>query len=237
MRIFWNQVERIGRAVRRRFGLLMLVPALLLCVWLLTPSAYAADSTYLFEVTTGVRTAAGDEDKIDFFIITYTTESSGGKTVSKFLFPAKDGWEKTYDTLTAINNTQAERDSAISNAYGYAGAALKTGRSIFQSYSTDQYLFTTQEPIREIKRVQFFAGDSGSWDCRAMRIFRVDKLGGLYRWNTASNDCYIDFSGDLIAEGTLGSMSISWQNDKLIGTKTEQESCGGRGHHAQDVGL
>ena len=224
MRIFWNQVERIGRAVKRRFGLLMLVPALLLCVWLLTPSAYAADSTYLFEVTTGVRTAAGDEDKIDFFIITYTTESSGSKTVSKFLFPAKDGWEKTYETLTAINNTQAERDSAISNTYGYSGAELRTGRSIFRSYSTDQYLFTTQEPIREIKRVQFFAGDSGSWDCRAMRIFRVDKLGGLYRWNTASNDCYIDFSGDLIAEGTLGSMSISWQNDKLIGTKTEQDT-------------
>ena len=224
MQTFWRQVERIGRAVRRRGGLLMLVPALLLCAWFLTDSAYAADSTYLFEVTTGVRTTAGDEDKIDFFIITYTTESSGGKTVSKFLFPSKDGWEKTYETLTAINNTQAARDKAISDTYGYSGAELKSGRSIFQSYSTDQYLFTTQEPIREIKRVQFFAGDSGSWDCRAMRIFHVDELGGLYRWNTASNDCYIDFAGDLIAEGTLGNMSISWQNDKLIGTKTEQDA-------------
>ena len=64
MRTFLKQAERIGFAVRRRGGLLMLIPALLLCAWLMTGNAYAADSTYLFEVTTGVRTERGDEEKI-----------------------------------------------------------------------------------------------------------------------------------------------------------------------------
>ena len=222
MRTFLKQAERIGFAVRRRGGLLMLIPALLLCAWLMTGNAYAADSTYLFEVTTGVRTAKGDEEKINVFIITYTTESSNGESFSKFLFPAKDGWNKTYEMLTAVNTDQKKLDDTINSTYGYIGTELGSGKSRFQSYSTDQYLFTTREPIKEVKRVQFFAADSGSWNCRAMRIFRVDELGGLYRWNTASNDCYIDFKGDLIAEGTMSKdINIAWTSDKLLYTKDE----------------
>ena len=200
MHTFWKQAEGIGFAAGRRGGLLALVPVLLLCAWLMTGTAHAAEPTYLFEVTTGVRTAKGDEEKIDLFIITYTTESSNGGTFSKYLFPAKDGWDKTYELLTAVNKDQESLDNAINSTYGYKGTELGSGRSRFQSYSTDQYLFTTREPIKEITRVQFFAADSGSWNCRAMRVFRVDELGGLYRWNTASNDCYIDFKGDLIDE-------------------------------------
>ena len=220
MHTFWKQAKGIGFAVGRRGGLLTLVPVLLLCAWLMTGTAHAAEPTYLFEVTTGVRTAKGDEEKIDLFIITYTTESSNGGTFSKYLFPAKDGWDKTYELLTAVNKDQESLDNAINKTYGYKGTELGSGRSRFQSYSTDQYLFTTREPIKEITRVQFFAADSGSWNCRAMRVFRVDELGGLYRWNTASNDCYIDFKGDLIAEGTMSKdLNIAWTTDKLIYTK------------------
>ena len=216
MRKSWNHAKQIVSAFARRGGGLLLVPALLMCVWLVTGSAYAADATYLFEVTTGVRT--GDEDKIEFFIISYTTENSTAETTSRFLFPSRDGWKKTYDTLTAFSREQAQRDRMIADTYGYRGAEISISRDIFQSYSTDQYLFTTREPIKEIRSVEFFAGDRGSWNCRALRIFRVDKLGGLYRWNTASNDCYIDFTGDLIAEGKMNQdRDISWNNDKLIG--------------------
>lgn len=226
MRTFLHHhLRRIGPAAKRRGGQLLLVTALLLCASVMTKPACAADLTYLFEVTTGAKT--GDEEKIDFFIITYTTQNSGEKTVSKFLFPAKDGWEQTYDKVTAVNTTQAQRDKAVRDTYGYVGADLKSGRKIFQAYSTDQYLFTSPEPIREIKRIQVFAGDAGSWNCRALRVFRVDELGGLYRSNAASGDCYIDFRGDLIAEGTMGTdMNISWTNDKLISTKPQSEAIG-----------
>ena len=110
MRTFWRQAKRIGPAAGRRGGLLALVPVLLLCAWLMPGTAYAAkpaEPTYLFEVTTGMRTASGDEDKIDFFIITYTTEGSGDRTISKFLFPSKNAWTQTYEMATAANNSQA----------------------------------------------------------------------------------------------------------------------------------
>ena len=220
-----KQAERTESAVGRRGGLFMLVAALMLCACLMSVSAHAAESTYLFEVTTGKKT--GDEEKIQFFIITYTTESSGNKTVSKFLVPAKDGWEKTYDTLAAVNKTQEERDKAIRDTYGYSGAELKSGKKLFQANSTDQYLFTAEEPIKKITRVQVYAADSGSWNCRALRIFRVEKLGGLYRWNTASSDCYIDFAGDLIAEGSMRmDGNVSWKNDKLISTRDYEDAAG-----------
>ena len=228
MLTFLEKIERLAPVVRRRAGQLMLVPVLLLCVWLMTDSAYAkkpTEPTYLFEVTTGVRTEAGSEENIDFFVITYTTQSSGQKTVSKVLFPAKDGWKKTFETLTAIDDTQVKRDEEFEQKYGYTLAPLNDDKQIFQSYSTDQYLFTTEEKITEIKRVQFFAGDHGSWNCRAMRIFHVTDLGGLYRSNAGASDCYVDFEGDLIAEGTMAmDLNIPWNNNRLISTKEEADS-------------
>ena len=263
MRTFLKQMERIGRSARRWGGHLMLVSALLLCVWIATDVANASsvlnsldpvsaspeeltptdtstttkkkNSTYLFEVTTGVRTNDGFEDKIEFFIITYTTTGTGpNKTVSKFLFPSKDGWTKTYALLTDPENSlanhpnaQADEDAAIRNTYGYEAPNLKKGRSLFQSYSTDQYLFTSPDEITEIKRVQFFGTDHGNWDCRAMRIFHVDELDGLYRSNIASSDCYINFSGDLIAEGrNVSSQNLKWNNDKLIGSGSDAQHQG-----------
>ena len=223
----WNQAKQIGSAVRRRGGRLMLLFCLLLCAWILTAaSANAADNTYLFEVSTGA--ATGDESKIDFFIITYTTEDSGTTGVSKLIFPKEDAWTNTYDLAASMEKArtgrsktaQEERDEAIISAYGYSGIDLRNRKPTFQSYTTDQYLFTTEQPIRAITRVQVFAGDSGSWPCQGMRIFRVNQMGGLYRWNTASSDCYIDFAGELIAEALPGSANVSWKNDKLVSTST-----------------
>lgn len=218
-----------GPPVRRRLALLTLAPVLMLCVWLMTGSAHAVkpeQPTYLFEVTTGVRTTDGSEENIDFFIITYTTKNSGQKTVSKVLFPAKDGWQRTFETLNAASDAQVTRDEDFANRFGYMPAALSSEKLIFQSYSTDQYLFTTEdEEIKEIKRVQFFAGDKGSWNCRAMRIFKVTDMGGLFRSNPGANDCYVDFEGDLIAEGTMSmDLNIPWNNDRLISTKSESDS-------------
>ena len=218
MRRIWTT---FNTAPARRGGFLALAAVLLLCLWGLNGTARAAESTYLFEVTTGAKT--GDEGKIDFFVISYTTKSSQNETTSKFLVPRFDGWEQTYDTLVRQNNAQASIDATVSSSYGYAGTNLRTSRQIFQAYSTDQYLFTTNEPIQKITRVQFYARQAGSWDCRSMRIFQVNQLGGLYRWNTASNDCYIDFDGDLIAEGSGGSVNIAWDNNKVISTKSAQD--------------
>ena len=231
MRTFWKQTKKFGFSATQRGGLYMLVPILMLCAWLMTDTAYAAESvaepTYLFEVSTGAKT--GYENKIDFFIITYTpapkTDADGNiqsqkavKPVSKFLFPSKDAWTKTYDIAIQASDAQTEIDEAIRSTYGYEGADLRNGKPIFQAYSTDQYLFTTPEPIDTINRVQVFASDSGNWSCRGMRVFRVDKLGGVFRWNTATNDCYIDFEGDLIAEGKSSDQNISWDNDRLVST-------------------
>ena len=223
MRTFLDYFKRRGFFLCRRGGLLLLAAALLACAWNLAVPAYGAQGQdeesydYLFEVTTGAKT--NDEDKINFFIITYTTQYSNGRTVSKFLFPAKDGWDETYKKVSAASDAQAQRDRAAIATYGYKGADLEGGKEIFQAFSTDQYIFNTQEKIREIKRVQAFAGDGGSWDCRAFRVYSIDKLDGLFRANIGSEDCYINFEGDLLAEGAKATgANVAWQNDKLITT-------------------
>lgn len=240
MRKIRKLTERNGPQLRRWAGRLTLALTLLLCAYLLPADAHAADSMYLLEVGTGIvkqktkQEAAAEEkasedktdaektdaEKIDFFIVTFTTESSGDDTISKFIFPWKDAWTETCDMAQSSEQTAA--DAELRDAYGYTAEDLKEDKlrkkQLFQTRTVDQYLFTTPEPIEEIKRIQVFAGDKGEWPCQGIRVYSVDELGGLKRCNTGSSDCYIDFEGTLLAEAQNASgQSLSWSNDRLMG--------------------
>ena len=242
MRTFRKQMEGTGAAFFRR-GVSFLLAALLLCTCCLTGPVRAdettqtqtqtaakkvthaeakkmAQPTYLFEVATGAQTKDNSEKNIDFFIVTYTMEGRAeGKTTSKFLFPTKDAWTDTYSLLSKVGGAQGNFDKAIRQDYGYKGTELASRKKPFQAYSVDQYLFTTSAPIKEIKRVQVFAGNKGSWNCTAMRVFSVEEISGLYRWNAASDDIFIDFKGKLLANGKLTyDKALEWGNDRLMST-------------------
>lgn len=205
-----------GRAAWRRIGLLAIAPVLLLCALFLTPSAHAADHQYMLEVTTGVST--GDEKKVEFFIITY--DGAAGSAVelnSTLLFPHANSLKDSYAAANAVSSEQKDRDNLLYGRYGYrADASVLNSRTPFQSYQVDQYLFTTTEPIDRIDNIQIFVGSRGTWTTQGVRVFRVDQVGGLYRWNDLGNETYIDFEGELIAESCKEGRSISWTSDKLI---------------------
>ena len=204
------------KTTRRRIGLFALAPLLLLCALYLAPSAHATDHQYMLEVTTGVST--GDEKKVEFFIITY--DGAAGSTVelnSTLLFPHANSLKESYAVANAVSSEQKDRDNLFYERYGYrADASVLDNRTPFQSYQVDQYLFTTNEPIDRIDNIQIFVGSRGTWTTQGVRVFRVDSVGGLYRWNDLGNETYIDFEGELIAESCKDGRSISWTGDKLI---------------------
>lgn len=205
-----------SKTVLRRIGLLAIAPVLLLCALYLAPSAYAAEYQYMLETATGVST--GDEKNVEFFIITY--DGAAGSAVelnSALLFPHTNSLKESYAAANAVGSEQKDRDKLLYDRYGYrADAAVLDNRTPFQSYQVDQYLFTTSEPIDRIDNIQIFVGSRGTWTTQGVRIFRVDRVGGLYRWNDLSNETYIDFEGELIAESCKNGRSISWTGDKLI---------------------
>lgn len=193
-----------------RSGRFALVFAMVLCAACMTGRADAAQASYLLETTTGAST--GTENTIEFFAVNY--RDSANRDRIKFLFPYENSLKEGYDQAAAVNKEQEERDAYIRSTYGYEGQDL-TERAPFQAYQTDQYLFDLPVEIKTVEQVQMFAGGSGSWSCQAIRLFRVDEVGGLYRSNDASGDGYIDFAGELLAECSVNN-SIDWTSDKLF---------------------
>lgn len=200
----------------RRVRALAFAPLLLLCALCFAPDARAAEQQYMLEVATGVST--GDEKNVEFFIITYdSAEGSAERLNSILLFPRGGSLKETCAAANAVSSAQKERDALLYNRYGYRpDASVLNNRTPFQSYQVDQYLFTAPEPIDRIDNIKIFVGSRGTWTSQGVRVFRVDRLGGLYRWNDLSRETYVDFEGELLAESCKGGRSISWTSDKLI---------------------
>ena len=190
--------------------IMLLSLALYALVSLLFPApARAADTTYLLEVTNGA--ATGDESKIEFFLLNYRDPSDEERV--QLLYPFGDSLSDSYERAAALSDAQDTRDAYIRSTYGYEAAAL-ISRAAFQSYQTDQYLFTLPFEMRYVINLQMFTSGAGAWSCQDIRLFRVDELGGLYRDNDGSAEGYIDFRGTLVAECGKGK-NFAWATDTL----------------------
>ena len=206
-------------------GLLAIIPALLAFLWIAAPAAASeqavtlSEPTYILEMTTGV--TSGTEDQIDFFIVNYIAEGSS-EVNSAFVFKSD----------AVINNGEIDPDESV-----YSRNYQKFNEP-FRSYATDQYIFTTPKKINKVDSIQIFCeaqptknrevngaevhdSGNGSWACQGIRLFRVDKapkLGNSYMlswYNTFSKDLFLNFDGELIAEGEKNK-NINWATDKLI---------------------
>ena len=203
-------------AYRRVIGLVMLM---LLCMELLpvTTSVSAAgvnwtdvkptgtvsagnsvQNTYIFEVSSGTRQGGGAADNVLFFSLTYTT--ADGLPHTAVLMPGEGAVSDGFDMASAVGNRDARR-SEVERIFGYTTAELRA-KPALGSVQTDQIMFTTQEAISSVEKIQIFGkrtGQASDWACQGMRLYRVDTLYGLEMYGWYSDTGYIDFEGELIA--------------------------------------
>ena len=154
-------------------------------------------NTYIFEVSSGTKSGGGSFDNVLYFAISYTT--SDGLQRTSVILPNEDGISSGFERAAAVGGVDA-RVKLISDSFGYENpiAAPK-----LNSMQTSQMLFTTAAPISTIDKIQVFGKKltSGSeWPCQGMRIYRVDRLYGLDMYGWYSNQGYVDFGGEIIAE-------------------------------------
>jgi len=158
-------------------------------------------NAYVLETTTGINDGAD----IEFIEIKY--KGSDNVSRRKLIFPNEDSRHLGY-LQVANYGTDKKILDAISDDYGYEPArtwsATGDGASLAQ-YSTDQFYFVTDTPITSVDKIDAFMGDGGTWTCQGLRLFHVDEVYGLRMAGVWSNDWYIDFTGDMIAEVTGGS--------------------------------
>jgi hypothetical protein len=176
-----------------------------------------ARNTYLLEVSTGSVRGGGTADNVKYFVIYYTTGSgSSAKTRSEVIFPGKDAMRKSMDAASDVANRDSRRQK-VEQIFGYTTDPLRDRKGL-GSIHTDQFLFTTPEPVTTIERIQIFgrleetvdsAGNHkvapSSWACQGMRISRVDTLYGLEMYGWYSDDGYIDYAGEVIADVVMAS--------------------------------
>ena len=177
----------------------------------------SARNTYLLEVSTGSVRGGGTADNVKYFVIYYTTGSgSSAKTRSEVIFPGKDAMRKSMDAASDVANRDSRRQK-VEQIFGYTTDALRDRKGL-GSIHTDQFLFTTPEPVTTVERIQIFgrleetvdsAGNHkvapSSWACQGMRISRVDTLYGLEMYGWYSDDGYIDYAGEVIADVVMAS--------------------------------
>lgn len=169
-------------------------------------------NTYMLEVSTGSVRGGGTADNVKYFVIYYTTGTGeSAKTRSAVIFPGKDAMQKSMNTAHAVGSRDSRRQQ-VETIFGYTTASLQDRKGL-GSVHTDQLLFNTPEPVETIDRIQIFGrleetvGSDGkpkvapsAWACQGMRVSRVDTLYGLEMYGWYSDDGYIDYKGEIIAD-------------------------------------
>ncbi len=184
-------------------------------VWVGTASDIgvpAAERTYILELATGMVSGGN----IEFLRIVY--ESDDGDARTQYIFPTEDSLRSGY-RLAAEAGTPRSVLNWVSTAVGYNTADPMYAESL-QSFHTDQFLFIADGAIKSVSEIQAFmrqdsAGGKNEWTCTGMRLYKVEALQGLERYGCYSSDCYIDFSGSLLAELRFAEdnyMNISWRS-------------------------
>ena len=182
-------------------------------------------NTYILEVSNGTVRGGGTADNVKYFVIYYTTGTGrAARTRSAVIFPGKDGMRKGMETAHRWGNRDDRRER-VGVFFGYT--TTLEDRKGLGSVHTDQYLFTTPDKIETIDRIQIFGrveettGSDGkpkiastSWACQGMRIHRVDHLYGLDMYGWFSDDGYIDYRGEIIADVVMsgGGGIFHWNN-------------------------
>ena len=184
-------------------------------VWVGTASDIgvpASERTYILELATGK--VAGDN--IEFIRIIYETDEGDSRT--QYIFPTEDSLRSGYRIAAEAGTPKTVLDW-VGTVVGYDTADPLYSDSL-QSFHTDQFLFVADGAIKSVTEIQAFmrqdtGGGKNEWTCTGMRLYKVDSLQGLARYGYYSSDCYIDFSGTLLAELRFEDESfkdISWRN-------------------------
>ena len=186
----------------------------------------AVENTYMMEVCTGSVRGGGTADNVKYFVIYYTS-GTGENAVrrSAVIFPGKDALKKSMTMASAVGNRN-DRRAKVESSFGYTTDSLENRKGL-GALHMDQMIFTTPEPITTVDRIQVFGrleeyvGADGkkvsvasTWACQSMHISRVDQINGLEMYGWYSNDGYIDYKGQVIAEVVMadGGGIFHWNN-------------------------
>ncbi|MBO6159465.1 MAG: hypothetical protein J6P72_09465 [Firmicutes bacterium] len=193
-----------------------------------TVSEGVSANCYILEVSTGTTQGGTPIENILYFAVHYT---AGGSKHTEIIMPQEDAVQRGFEIAYNVGN-RSSRANMVKDLFGLN--VNENDPAALGSVQTDQFLFTTTEPITSIDKIQIFGrttntptysadgirvisritGTRSTWSCQGMRVLQVDKLYGLDYYGFISNKRFIDFSGKVIAEAAMlsGAGNFIWEN-------------------------
>ncbi|MBR4760091.1 MAG: hypothetical protein IK078_08115, partial [Lachnospiraceae bacterium] len=164
--------------------------------------------TYVLEVSTGEQDGSG----VSYFIITYN------KDRTMYLFPHKGDFvngEKFADKYKDITKTSAEYAAFTDVAADGQGSVTADPLG---SYTTNQVVFQTTEPIETVDNIQFFVkeADGQDWDLEALRLYEAEGIYGPDMVGGFSAERFIDYKGNLIAEAQFDGRAEAMEETEML---------------------
>ena len=129
--------------------------------------------------------------------------------------------EKIYTDVTKevalTNETMNKRHSYLA-ALNYKINENTLTKNALTSWSVDEFLFKTDQPITEITGVEAFMSN-GKWTVQGLSVSKVKKIGGYNEYGYYSGKYYLSLEKEVICELTKkksGTLTLSANGDTLV---------------------
>ena len=170
-------------------------------------------NTYILEISSGTRNGGGAADNVLYFAVYYTTTDNVQRTA--ILIPTVDALTNSFEQAAGYGNRNS-RIEMVRNVFNYRNQNYNE-RQALGSVQTDQLIFKAQGQVVSFDKIQIFGKKTqtdSTWTCQAMRIHQVNTLYGLDMAGWYSNNYFIDFAGEVVADVVMsdGSGIFRWNN-------------------------
>ena len=121
---------------------------------------------------------------------------------------------------TSGNTDITNRHYVLSQQLGYRCNTPTETKRIdgLQPWSQDEYLFTTEKPIREVTGIEVFMG-KGQWTIQGLAVSKVTGIGGIGEYGYLTGKYFIGLEKQRICyllSRKSGTLTISAANERLV---------------------
>ena len=147
----------------------------------------AEENLYTLSAATGIMPGTS----VEYFAVRYLDDESNPQT--KYIFPEKNLTQSNAYITEGLTNTDiTNRHYILSQRLGYHCNDLSSMQRIepLQPWSQDEYIFTTERPIKEITGIEVFMG-KGNWTVQGLAVSKVIGLNGIGEYGFISGKYFV----------------------------------------------
>lgn len=166
-----------------------------------------------------VSTGVSDGSCIGFFGVEY--EDVNGVVHIQYVFPHDGDYKESYNLIDKAGAGLDGKRQRIFKGLGYQYATWNdvANTDVLEKGSENIFIFKPWYKVSSIKNVYVYsdlaAGNSKNWNCTGFSIYRINEFYGSKMYGYASDQSYVSFEGDLLAQLAAKSADFATASDEV----------------------